>query len=61
MKLSIPNLRNFRHALSTLLIVTGSALTTMTRETLAGILFIVLGVFIEIAAFAIAHQDSIKQ
>jgi hypothetical protein len=59
----MPNLRRIRNALSAGLIVTGTFLITMTRDALAGILFIVLGVFVEMAAVTIAlsEQDSRKR
>jgi hypothetical protein len=62
MKLKIPNLMNIRQALSAMLVVAGASLITMTSEALAGTLFIVLGVFVEMAAITItlSEQDSRK-
>jgi hypothetical protein len=51
------NLINIRHALSVALIVTGLFLLAVDRETLAGFLFIDLGLFIEIAAITIAINE----
>jgi hypothetical protein len=62
MKLKIPNLKNIRQVLSAMLVVAGASLITMTREALAGTLFIVLGVFVEMAAVTItlSEQDTKK-
>jgi hypothetical protein len=60
MKLKISNLKKLRPVFSTMLILAGSSLATMTKETLAGILFILLGLFIETAAFTVNRQDSFK-
>lgn len=61
MKLRISNLKNFRLAFSAMLILACSSLAMMSRETLAGILFIVLGIFIEMATFTINQQDPGKE
>jgi hypothetical protein len=63
MKLKMPDLRKVRHVISAALILTGGFLATLTRDALAGILFIVLGVFVETAAvtIAISQQESKKQ
>lgn len=55
--LGLHNKANLRQALSTALIMLGGLLMLLAPETWTGLLFMGLGVLIEILAMSIHHQD----
>lgn len=51
---------HIRRPLAALLVILGAAILFLAPETWAGVLLLVLGVFLEVAGIAVKHRDNLK-